>query len=107
MQREREHDFPAEPLDLDWQAFAACASLPNALADRLFYPPRGNTGAAAKRICAGCDVRQECLEYALEDLDAYNHGIWGGTTFREWRRIRQAMKRAASLTPLHAGLPSR
>ncbi|WP_407672362.1 WhiB family transcriptional regulator [Parafrankia discariae] len=30
----------------------------------------------AKRICSGCEVRAECLEYALENDERF--GIWGG-----------------------------
>lgn len=44
-------------------------------------------GTLAKKICAGCEVRQRCLNYALtNDMD---HGIWGGTGTRN----RKLMKR--------------
>ena len=42
----------------------------------------------AKAVCARCRVRAECLEYGLES----RHGVWGGTTLSERRRIR--MERA-------------
>jgi hypothetical protein len=32
--------------------------------------------ARAKRICGDCQVRAECLEYALERDEEY--GVWGG-----------------------------
>ena len=32
----------------------------------------------AKRICATCQVRRQCLEYALTTREPY--GIWGGLT---------------------------
>jgi hypothetical protein len=34
-----------------------------------------------------CPVRVECLEYALQDGDCFDHGIWGGTTPRERRKL--------------------
>lgn len=41
--------------------------------------------AEAKRICAGCDVREQCLEWALENQERF--GIFGGKSERERRRI--------------------
>jgi WhiB family redox-sensing transcriptional regulator len=35
----------------------------------------------AKKVCAGCDVKMECLDYALEKREEY--GLWGGLTPRE------------------------
>ena len=55
--------------------------------------------ARAKRICAACPVRAECLEYALSGADTWRGittGIWGGTTPRERSRLRQARKAAAA-----------
>ncbi|WP_268785678.1 WhiB family transcriptional regulator [Mycobacteroides immunogenum] len=42
--------------------------------------------AEAKRVCAVCPVRAECLNYADSILDY--HGIWGGKTGRERGRKR-------------------
>ena len=39
----------------------------------------------AKRLCVNCAVRSECLEYALRNR--IDHGVWGGTSERERRRI--------------------
>ena len=39
----------------------------------------------AKRVCQGCPVRQECLEYALTTPDQW--GVWGGLSERERRVI--------------------
>jgi WhiB family transcriptional regulator, redox-sensing transcriptional regulator len=53
----------------------------------------------AKRICAACPVRAECLEYALSGADTWRGittGIWGGTTPRERSWLRQARKAAAA-----------
>ena len=38
-----------------------------------------------RRICGGCEVRVQCLDYALKhDV----HGYWGNTTPRERQRLR-------------------
>lgn len=39
--------------------------------------------AQARRICADCPVRAECLEYALEFPAADMHGVWAGLTPRQ------------------------
>jgi WhiB family redox-sensing transcriptional regulator len=40
----------------------------------------------ARKICSGCVVKQECLEWAVKHED---HGMWGGTTPVERRQIRR------------------
>ncbi|MBC7279155.1 MAG: WhiB family transcriptional regulator [Nocardioides sp.] len=55
----------------------------------IFFPEAGASPAAAKKVCAACDVTSECLALALS-LGTVK-GVWGGTTERE----RQALKRAA------------
>lgn len=47
----------------------------------------------AKKICSGCPVQPACLAYALDAK--VGHGVWGGTSERERRRILRAHKRAA------------
>src|SRR6202035_1657831 len=60
-----------------WRVRPACSTInPD-----LFFPV-GVTGpavgqiAAAKAVCAGCDVRAECLEFAIASNQEY--GVWGG-----------------------------
>ena len=80
-----------------WVALAKCRDHPEA---DLWFPTTsdGRPGNAhadlnrAKRICAVCPVRIECLEYALEAGE--QHGVWGGTSERERRRIRRARAKA-------------
>ncbi len=71
-------------LDLDerpWAAYAACRD-----ADPdLFFPTSEADVAAAQRICRGCPVIEECLNWALDTRVRY--GVWGGTTERERRRM--------------------
>lgn len=65
-------EFKREP----WMADAACKGLDPAL----FFPEPGNSAAAAKAVCAECQVRLNCFDYAqAEGLD---DGIWGGTSAR-------------------------
>ena len=76
-----------EPLDDDgalaWQSDALCAQTdPEA-----FFPEKGGSTRDAKRICSGCPVRDECLQYALEHDERF--GIWGGLSERERRRRRR------------------
>ncbi len=68
---------------LSWQTDALCAQTdPEA-----FFPEKGGSTREAKRICEGCEVRSECLEYALENDERF--GIWGGLSERERRRLRK------------------
>ncbi len=80
----------------DWRAAGACLS-----ADPdLFFPIAAGAVAGrqiieARRICAGCRVRQQCLDFAMRTGET--HGIWGGTTPEE--RIaarRQRLRRHAA-----------
>jgi WhiB family redox-sensing transcriptional regulator len=79
----------------NWRSSGACRS-----ADPdLFFPistkgPAEKQIARAKMICAGCRVRQECLEFALTHDQTY--GIWGGTTVEDRQRDRRRRRRAAA-----------
>jgi len=72
---------PAE--DQPWWERAACLGRD---AD-CFFPEKGGSTRDAKRICAGCEVRLECLEYALANDERF--GIWGGLSERERRRLKR------------------
>jgi WhiB family redox-sensing transcriptional regulator len=68
---------------MEWQERALCAQTdPEA-----FFPEKGGSTREAKRICSGCEVRAECLEYALENDERF--GIWGGMSERERRKQRR------------------
>lgn len=68
---------------LAWQADALCAQTdPEA-----FFPEKGGSTRDAKRICTTCDVRGECLEYALQNDERF--GIWGGLSERERRKLKR------------------
>jgi WhiB family transcriptional regulator, redox-sensing transcriptional regulator len=67
----------------DWQERALCAQTdPEA-----FFPEKGGSTREAKRICLGCEVRSECLEYALQHDERF--GIWGGLSERERRKLKK------------------
>jgi WhiB family redox-sensing transcriptional regulator len=69
--------------DLSWQDYANCRG---ADAD-LFFPERGASTRKAKSICGACQVKVECLEFAIVHSEKF--GIWGGLSERERRRIRK------------------
>ncbi|SLN01148.1 Sporulation regulatory protein WhiB [Brevibacterium yomogidense] len=69
--------------DLAWQDQALCAQTdPEA-----FFPEKGGSTREAKKVCSSCDVRSECLEYALSNDERF--GIWGGLSERERRRLKK------------------
>ncbi|SNU02691.1 transcription factor WhiB [Ruaniaceae bacterium KH17] len=68
---------------LAWQDRALCAQTdPEA-----FFPEKGGSTREAKRVCNSCEVRTECLEYALENDERF--GIWGGLSERERRKLKR------------------
>ncbi|MBX3094082.1 MAG: WhiB family transcriptional regulator [Cryobacterium sp.] len=68
---------------LGWQTDALCAQTdPEA-----FFPEKGGSTRDAKRICASCEVKTQCLEYALQNDERF--GIWGGLSERERRKLRK------------------
>ena len=68
---------------LAWQDKALCAQTdPEA-----FFPEKGGSTREAKRVCAKCEVREPCLEYALDHDERF--GIWGGMSERDRRRLRR------------------
>lgn len=53
------------------------------------YSYRPSEERMAKAVCAGCPLRQPCLEFALMNGEV---GIWGGTTEWDRRRLRRSIK---------------
>jgi len=58
-----------------------------------FFPEKGGTTQPAKRICNRCEVRQECLAWALDTGQLA--GVWGGLSERERRKIQRQRAEAA------------
>lgn len=67
--------------DLAWQEQALCAQAdPEA-----WFPEKGGTARPAKAICVNCEVREECLQYALDNDERF--GVWGGVSERDRRKM--------------------
>ena len=80
--------------DQNWRSAAACRSADPDLFFPLSVTAPAAQIAAAKTICAGCGVRQECLEFALAHNQ--NYGIWGGATAEDRQRDRRRRRRTAA-----------
>lgn len=72
-----------------WMAEGNCASKPPSM----FFPSDGVGVERAKLVCEDCPVSSRCLEYAIENR--IDHGVWGGTSERQRRRIIRARAEAA------------
>lgn len=79
---------------MDWVSKARCRA-----EDAELFFPVGSTGPAAaqvnaaKSVCLVCDVRDDCLEWAIGT--AQDSGVWGGLSEEERRALRRARRRAA------------
>ena len=69
--------------ELSWQERALCAQTD----PESFFPEKGGSTREAKKVCLTCDVRSECLEYALGHDERF--GIWGGLSERERRKLKK------------------
>ena len=70
--------------DRGWQSRARCAQTD----PESFFPEKGGSTREAKKICLNCEVKAECLSYALANDERF--GIWGGLSERERRRLKRA-----------------
>lgn len=82
----------SEPYFETWRDIALCRQIPG----DLWFPEKGESAKAAKRVCAACPVRQACLDYAMRHDERF--GIYGGLTERERKALRR--KRAGCLAPV-------
>jgi WhiB family redox-sensing transcriptional regulator len=69
--------------ELRWKLDALCAQTD----PELFFPEKGGSTYDAKKVCLGCDVRDRCLEYALERDESF--GVWGGLSESERRKLKR------------------
>jgi WhiB family redox-sensing transcriptional regulator len=82
-----------EKIVMDWRHHSACLD-----EDPELFFPIGNTGPAilqieeAKVVCRRCDVRDQCLQWALES--GQDHGVWGGMSEDERRALKRRNARA-------------
>ena len=63
----------------------------------LFFPTQGESLAAAKAVCRACEVRAECLNFALTHMEKF--GVWGGYSEKERRRMRREQNIASVRVP--------
>jgi WhiB family transcriptional regulator, redox-sensing transcriptional regulator len=86
-----------DPHAVTWWDFAACLGTDT----DSFFPAKGQPSGAAKRLCARCPVRAQCLEYALDYESTHlgaPHGVWGGKSPQQRRKIlldREEMQEAS------------
>ena len=81
----------------EWQDQAACRQIPV----ELFFPPAEQEADEAKALCAICEVRQPCLEFAIAAGERF--GVWGGLTPQERRSLvakRRSRARAEAATTI-------
>ena len=75
--------------DIDWIAQANCAGTDS----EAFFPDKGVMPIDAKKVCSKCEVKVECLDYALDNEFLY--GVWGGTTEKDRRWLKKQRRAAA------------
>lgn len=73
-----------------WAAHAACRGHDTSI----FYPLSGEPDPRARALCNVCTVQPDCLDYATTNHE--DHGIWGGASERERRRIRRHQQRRSA-----------
>ena len=78
-------------METQWMAHGLCREL----APSTFFPNDGVGVDAARRICGTCPVQEPCLEYAL--AERVDHGVWGGASERERRRILKRRRQEATV----------
>jgi WhiB family redox-sensing transcriptional regulator len=80
-------------MDQDWMRHGRCREVPPST----FFPSDGVGVDVARRLCGTCPVQEPCLEYAL--AERIDHGVWGGASERERRRILKRRRAEAATTP--------
>ena len=68
--------------DEQWMQYAACHGMGH---QSFFFEP-GQSHLSAIAVCAGCVVRNACLNYAMNNHIV--HGVWGGKSERARHRLR-------------------
>jgi WhiB family transcriptional regulator, redox-sensing transcriptional regulator len=79
-----------------WMGKAACKGEPSSA----FFSPSGIVSKRAKALCDSCEVRVQCLAYAIATPDLV--GTWAGTS----QRGRRALRVFANAQKAGGGLPA-
>ena len=69
----------------DFRSRAVCAQVD----PEIFFPEKGGSSREAKQICAACEFRAPCLDYAVTHQERF--GIWGGLSERERRKLEKGI----------------
>lgn len=77
-------------MELDWQDQAACRGGDN----NLFFSVEPEEMEAAKDICRGCSVSEDCLTWSTYGTVAQRYGIFGGYDGDERHNLRRRYQRA-------------
>jgi WhiB family redox-sensing transcriptional regulator len=85
-----------EPYVPTWRDVALCRQVD----PERFFPEKGESVKAAKRVCAACPVTTACLDYAMRRPAGQDFGIWGGLSERERKALRKQACKPATVTPL-------
>lgn len=67
----------------DWHDKAECAKPENADKIKNFYANKPAQQLEAKKLCAACPVKKECLQWGLNNKQIW--GIWGGLDAKKMR----------------------
>ncbi len=82
--------------NLAWKVDALCAQVDS----EIFFPERGESTKAAKKVCASCPVQAACLHHAIDNDETI--GVWGGLSGRDLR----AAVADGRVTPVVTALPA-
>lgn len=79
----------------EWHQWALCAGMPvaaffGAASDERPTMKRSEL-SAARRVCAACEVKTQCLQWALSPETREKHGVWGGTSGRQRAVMRKKL----------------
>ena len=67
---------------VDWDRAICPQTDPDA-----YFPEAGLTTRALKKICMSCDIREDCLQYAIDNDERF--GVWGGLSESERRKLKK------------------
>lgn len=82
-------------MSTEWMAQSKCREYP----PDVFFPRNGVGVLTTQKICEDCPVAVDCLEYALDNH--VDHGVWGGKSERERRRIARSRRRLSKVSTGH------
>ncbi|HSW65563.1 MAG TPA: WhiB family transcriptional regulator [Bacillota bacterium] len=67
----------------EWQERALCAQTD----PEIFFPEKGGSPREAQGVCNSCEVKADCLDYALGNNERF--GVWGGLTDSQRKKLRR------------------